>query len=135
MDVNLFHGGSAGARLVDGTRNYQMDMGNMTVTETAQPTNKPKTAENEKDEDKQQGWTDEELEKRLENAVTQANDKVKHTGLRQCEFAYNKEAKRISIKVYDARTKEVIREIPPEKTLEMIERLFDLEGIMVDEKR
>lgn len=76
-----------------------------------------------------------EADRRMKSVIDQANEKVKHTGNRQLAFSYNENTKRISIKVYDAITKEIIREIPPEKTLEMLERVYDLAGIMVDEKR
>ena len=32
-------------------------------------------------------------------------------------------------------TKEVIKEFPPEKTLDMIAKVWEMAGIMVDEKR
>lgn len=79
--------------------------------------------------------SEKEADRRMQKAVEQANEKVKHAGNRMLEFSYNETTKRISIKVYDALTKEIIREIPPEKTLEMLERVYDLAGIMVDEKR
>ncbi len=39
------------------------------------------------------------------------------------------------IKIKDKDTKEVIKEIPPEKMQDMIARLIELSGIFVDEKR
>ena len=53
----------------------------------------------------------------------------------KCEFSYHEETKRVSIKVIDAETEEVIREIPPEETLEMLSKMWELAGLMVDEKR
>lgn len=79
--------------------------------------------------------SDPEAERRLKSAIQQANSKIKHTGKRNCEFAYHEESRRISIKVYDAATKEVIREIPAEETLQMVEKMYELAGILVDEKR
>jgi flagellar protein FlaG len=35
----------------------------------------------------------------------------------------------------DNDTKEIIREIPPEKTLDMISKMWELAGLVVDEKR
>ncbi len=34
----------------------------------------------------------------------------------------------------DKETKEVIKEFPPEKTLDMIARIWEMAGILVDEK-
>lgn len=73
-------------------------------------------------------------DKMLRTAVSQANSKLKHTRTR-CEFSYHEATKRISIKVLDKETDEVIREIPPEETLEMVEKMWELAGILVDERR
>ncbi|MCY9692376.1 flagellar protein FlaG [Paenibacillus alginolyticus] len=51
------------------------------------------------------------------------------------EFSVHEKTKQISIKVIDKDTKEVIREIPPEKTLDMVARMWEMAGILVDEKR
>ena len=53
----------------------------------------------------------------------------------ECQFSYHEATKRISIKVLDQASGEVIREIPPEKTLDMIAKTLELAGILVDEKR
>lgn len=39
------------------------------------------------------------------------------------------------VKVVDTQTNEIIREIPPEKTLDMFVKMLELAGIFVDEKR
>ena len=41
---------------------------------------------------------------------------------------------RVTIQIVDKNTKEVIKEIPPEKTLDMIAKVWELAGILVDEK-
>ena len=35
----------------------------------------------------------------------------------------------------DKTTKEVVKEYPPEKTLDMIARVWEMAGLMVDERR
>ena len=40
-----------------------------------------------------------------------------------------------TIKIIDKDTKKVLKEIPPEKTLDMIAKVWELAGLMVDEKR
>ena len=42
---------------------------------------------------------------------------------------------RIMVKIVDKTTKEVIKELQPEKTLDMIAKAWELAGLMVDEKR
>lgn len=51
------------------------------------------------------------------------------------EFGYNEPTNRITIKIKDKDTDEVIREIPSEKALEMLAKAWELAGLMVDEKR
>ena len=80
--------------------------------------------------------SDAEAERRIKSVIDQANEKVKQqNGYRRLAFSYNKETKKISIKVYDEITKEIIREIPPEKTGVILDKIHDLAGIVVDEKR
>lgn len=70
----------------------------------------------------------------LRAAVSEANLKLKgsRTG---CEFTYHEKTNQVSIKVYDMDTKEVIREIPPEESIQMVEKILELAGLLVDERR
>ena len=65
-------------------------------------------------------------------AVHSANRKMEHT---RCEYSYHKDTNRVSIKVINDDTDEVIREIPPEKSLDMLQKMWEMAGILVDEKR
>ena len=71
---------------------------------------------------------------KVESALRDINTKIRPTHT-ECQFSYHEETKRISIKVLDQESGEVIREIPPEKTLDMIAITLELAGILVDEKR
>lgn len=66
------------------------------------------------------------------DAVSKANLRMEHT---RCEYSYHKKTNRVSIKVIDRDTDEVIREIPPEKSLDMLQKMWELAGMLVDEKR
>ena len=69
-------------------------------------------------------------------AIEQANKRAKTVfGHANAEFSYHEATKRISVKIVDNETKEIIREIPPEKTLDMISKMWELAGLVVDEKR
>jgi flagellar protein FlaG len=68
----------------------------------------------------------------INDAVSSANRRMERT---RCEYSYHEETNRISIKVLDADTDEVIREIPPEKSLDMLQKMWEMAGILVDEKR
>lgn len=54
-----------------------------------------------------------------------------------CNFEYSihEKTKEIMVKVIDRETKEVIREIPPEKILDLVAKLWEIAGILVDERR
>ena len=70
----------------------------------------------------------------VQQAVEAANEslKVNRTSAR---FKYHEATKQVSIKIVDDVTQEVIKEIPPEKAIEMVEKMLELTGILVDEKR
>lgn len=79
------------------------------------------------------------------NAANQqaTNDKIKkavenlNKNLSNSEaiFGIHEATNRVTIKIVDKETKEVIKEIPPEKTLDMIAKAWELAGLLVDEKR
>lgn len=50
-------------------------------------------------------------------------------------FGIHEETGRVTIKIVDKKSKEVVKEYPPEKTLDMIARVWEMAGIMVDERR
>lgn len=54
-----------------------------------------------------------------------------------CNFEYSihEGTKEIMVKVINKETQEVIREIPPEKILDMVAKMWELAGIVVDERR
>lgn len=50
-------------------------------------------------------------------------------------FGIHEATNRVTIKIVDRTTKEVIKELPPEKTLDMLAKAWELAGLMVDERR
>lgn len=50
-------------------------------------------------------------------------------------FGIHEATQRITIKIVDKETKKVIKELPPEKTLDMIAKVWEMAGILVDERR
>ena len=50
-------------------------------------------------------------------------------------FGVNEATNRITIKIVDKDTDEIIKEITEKKTLDMIARVWEMAGLMVDEKR
>jgi flagellar protein FlaG len=50
-------------------------------------------------------------------------------------FGIHEATNRVMIKIVDRDSKKVIKELPPEKTLDMIAKVWELAGLLVDEKR
>lgn len=69
---------------------------------------------------------------RIKKAVEKMNKNMSHS---EAVFGIHEATNRVTIKIVDKNTKEVIKELPPEKTLDMIARVWELAGILVDEKR
>ncbi|NLC69666.1 MAG: flagellar protein FlaG [Clostridiaceae bacterium] len=54
---------------------------------------------------------------------------------RRFEYSIHEKTKEIMVKVIDAETEEVIREIPPEKILDLVAMIWEMIGLIVDERR
>jgi flagellar protein FlaG len=68
----------------------------------------------------------------MKKSISEINSKLnKNT---EAIFGIHEETNRVTIKIVDKDTKEVIKEIPPEKTLEMIAKIWEFAGILIDEK-
>lgn len=68
----------------------------------------------------------------LKKAVNEINRQSENSTV---QFGIHEETNRITIKILDKSTREVIREFPPEKVLDQIAKAWELAGLMVDEKR
>jgi flagellar protein FlaG len=77
----------------------------------------------------QQAATNDQIKK----AVEQLNKKMVNNS--EAIFGIHEETNRVTIKIVDKDTKKVIKELPPEKTLDMIAKVWEMAGILVDEKR
>ncbi len=70
---------------------------------------------------------------RLKEAVARFN---KSSGANsEAVFGIHEGTNRVTIKIVDKSTHETIKELPPEKTLDMIAKVWEMAGILVDEKR
>lgn len=92
----------------------------ITITETAQNKN---TGSMEADQNKNE---------QIRKAVEKLNKNMAHS---DAVFGIHEATNRVTIKIVDRDTKEVIKELPPEKTLDMIAKVWEMAGILVDEKR
>ena len=69
----------------------------------------------------------------LKKAVAEMNKRINSSN-EEAVFGVHEDTNRIMIKIMDKDTKEVIKEFPPEKTLDMIARIWEMAGILVDQK-
>lgn len=53
---------------------------------------------------------------------------------RRFEFSIHEKTKQIMVKVLDSTTDEVIKELPPEKVLDIVAGLLEVAGIIIDKK-
>ncbi|TDF93594.1 flagellar protein FlaG [Paenibacillus piri] len=74
--------------------------------------------------------SDEQMVKAIERAIKAMQGKS--TSL---EFSIHEKTRLISVKVKNNDNGEIIREIPPEKTLDFVAKLWEMAGILVDERR
>lgn len=70
----------------------------------------------------------------LKKMIEEMNKKINNSN-EVAMFGIHEETNRVMIKIMDKDTKEVIKEFPPEKTLDMIAKLWEMAGILVDERR
>ena len=68
----------------------------------------------------------------MREAVEEINKNAKNS---KAIFGFHDKTNRVTIKIVDKESKKVLKEYPPEKTLDMIAKAWELAGLMVDEKR
>lgn len=68
---------------------------------------------------------------KIRKAIEKMNAQLPNS---EVKFGIHEKTDRVTIKLVDKDTKEVIKEFPPEKTLDMIAKCMELAGVLVDEK-
>lgn len=78
---------------------------------------------------KQEEYKAEDIKKAVEklNKFLEDNDTY-------VEYSVHEKFKDVMIKIIDKNTKEVIREVPPKKILDMVARMCELVGVLIDKK-
>ena len=80
----------------------------------------------------EQGKEQQPSNEQIRKAVEQMNKSMFNS---EAVFGIHEGTNRVTIKIVDKDTKEVIKELPPEKTLDMIAKVWEMAGILVDERR
>ena len=100
-----------------------MELSNQVVAKSAE-SNANQNDNNQQDEEKNF--------ENIKKAVDNLNKNMKNTS---AIYGIHEGTNRVTIKIVNKQTKEVIKELPPEKTLDMISRVWEMAGMLVDEKR
>lgn len=135
MQMDSFVGGMGGVEIKPQTTPEPVVIPTSNVTPTAEVQKVTGTTNNGSEQEKQgqqQGREKEPAESSMRDALSKLNAQIAST---HCAYSYDEDTRRISIKVYDDATDELIREIPPEKSLEALKKMWEIAGIMIDEKR
>lgn len=68
---------------------------------------------------------------KIKKAIEKMNVQLPNS---EVKFGIHEKTDRVTIKLVDKETKEVIKEFPPEKTLDMIAKCMEIAGVLMDEK-
>lgn len=135
MQMDSFVGGMGGVEMKPKTtpEPVVMSTGNAMPTKEVQAvTNTVNNGSEQEKQGQQRGREKEPAQSSIKDALSKLNAQIAST---HCAYSYDEDTRRISIKVYDDETDELIREIPPEKSLEALKKMWEIAGIMIDEKR
>lgn len=127
---------------VEGIKNVQAAM---QATQPMPQVSQPKMAEVEQAEapkvaaeplkvntdDKGLGNNREYSNEQIKKTVADMNKKLQNIS---CQYGIHEGTGRVTIKMVDKETKDVIKEFPAEETLELIAKAWELAGIMVDKR-
>ena len=110
----------------------ETEVASQAVAQTQQPqaagTTKDSTADKDSHKEKRPSVSEEQVKE----AIDKINEKAKNS---EAVFGIHEKTNRVTIKIIDKKTKDVIKELPPEKTLDLIAKAWEMAGLLVDEKR
>lgn len=84
-------------------------------------------------EKQDEGFQGEFSRESLEEAVKSTN-KIIFPDDRRFEFKVHERTGRMMVKLIDKETDEIVKELPPEKILDLVASIWDFVGILVDER-
>ena len=100
-----------------------------TTAEVAKSSESDTRDENKYDQDRENTKAENDAIKKVVENIN------KNSVNSEAVFGIHEGTNRVTIQIVDKDTKKVIKELPPEKTLDMIARVWEMAGILVDEKR
>lgn len=106
----------------------KMDNDTIAVAKSQEGNGKQKHGQEGQESQQGQQISNESIKKAVENLNKTLNNS-------EAIFGIHEKTNRVTIKIVDKQTKEVIKELPPEKTLNMIAKVWEIAGLLVDERR
>ena len=113
---------------VSASQNPNAFVDGSTITVAKVENNNPNNENGSSREQESQQLSAEQIKK----AVEKLNKNMAHS---EAVFGVHEKTNRVTIKIVDRDTRELIKELPPEKTLDMITKVWEIAGLLIDEKR
>lgn len=101
------------------------------ITAQAAAVSKPKQQERNGEKSPEDAPLRTGVSLQMKQAVEEMNKSLHNS---EAIFGIHEDTNRVTIKIIDKETKEVLKEYPPEKTLDMIAKVWETAGIRVDQK-
>jgi flagellar protein FlaG len=120
----------------------KVQVGNNPVNEVKEIVNPTLKVQKEGEPQKQREFKDgqnagqlsQAQEKNFIEVIEKANKKILGDH-KEFQYSVHEQTKQIMVKVVNSETKEVLKEFPPEKILDMVASMCEAAGLFVDEKR
>ena len=100
-----------------------------TVNVVAESQSKGNSSNHSNEQQQQQQPTNEQIKRAVERLN---KSMVTHS---EAVYGIHEGTNRVTITIVDKDTQEVLKELPPEKTRDMIAKVWEMAGILVDERR
>ena len=85
------------------------------------------------DKEQNEDGNQENRNKLIKKNIEEASDNIEIENKR-LEFSIHKETNQIMIKVIDNNTQQLIREVPPEKILDIMAKMIEVSGNIIDKR-
>lgn len=118
---------------IENTSSQQSGNKNMKLDEVNDINEKQQVQEKEQLKNEENEQINIITEEEIIEAIESSNEEMMIYD-RRFEFSIHEGTKEIMVKIIDAETEKVVKEIPPEKILDMVAKMWEMVGLFVDEK-
>lgn len=128
--TSSYNSGNSDVKKIEEVEKISVDMNAKQVQEKAAETVSAATPKDKQSSEKDNGQIEKDNEK-IKRMVSELNKRMANT---ECQFGIHESTGRVTIKLVDRESKEILKEYPTEETLDMMSKMWDLAGIKVDKK-